>query len=368
MTNALQRVIGVLCAGCIVVAGHVVVRGDEPDVEFVQQQTKQLRSLGKDPFPIYSKTAGNGMVKVEPGNRASWNDDAAVFLGDLGWTCDSSINVWDGIVFVNVGPSVVKVGSLELEKGAYCEYGSGTFQKKTFAELAGKSSNLSTAALRQWNDATGNFSTVAVFVEVNEGKAVLRKTDGSVIRVLLERLSDRDLRYIDSLVTSDPKAEQESNEEVPASQMSIGRERTSSPSQDVIANSQGTQERLVDDTSADDSGKGAAKWPALRYSLGRDEGLRGRPHNTLRVINPYESSVRVGLRLEGGYGRDFIVPARLSREIDLPNGVFHVYFRFDDEPDNVYLGDDLRLFGFGSNVSLRLRSAVEGNYSIRQVD
>jgi hypothetical protein len=49
-----------------------------------------LQAPRKSPFLIYLKTVGKGLVKVEPGNKAHWNEDAAVYLGDLGWTCDSS--------------------------------------------------------------------------------------------------------------------------------------------------------------------------------------------------------------------------------------------------------------------------------------
>ena len=209
MIRASQWMIGVLCAVSIVVSSQAIVRGDEPDVDFTQHQMKKLRALRKTPFPVYSKTAKKGVVKVEPGNRAIWNDDAAVYLGDLGWTYNSSINLWNGFVFVNVGPSVVKVGSLELEKGEYAAYGNGKFQKETLAELAGKPSTPSTASSRHWTDVTGKFSTEGDFVEVKDGKAVLRKADGRVIRIQLERLSDQDRRHIDSLTTSGPKGDQE---------------------------------------------------------------------------------------------------------------------------------------------------------------
>lgn len=49
---------------------------------------------------------------------------------------------------------------------------------------------------RVWNDRTGRFSLEASLLSSDENEAVLKKRDGSVVRVPLVRLSDGDLKYI----------------------------------------------------------------------------------------------------------------------------------------------------------------------------
>ena len=46
---------------------------------------------------------------------------------------------------------------------------------------------------RKWTDRTGKFSTEADLVHVKDGKAILKKSDGKVIAVPLDRLSAADL-------------------------------------------------------------------------------------------------------------------------------------------------------------------------------
>jgi hypothetical protein len=60
------------------------------------------------------------------------------------------------------------------------------------------------------------------------------------------------------------------------------------------------------------------------------------------------------------------VAASRSRAVNLPNGEYQVYFRFSDEPDALYRGDDFSLFD--ASAELRLGGAVEGNYAVRRVD
>ncbi len=52
--------------------------------------------------------------------------------------------------------------------------------------------------LRTWTDSTGKFRVEAEFVELKDGKVQLRKQDGKVIDVPLERLSAADQEYIKS--------------------------------------------------------------------------------------------------------------------------------------------------------------------------
>lgn len=55
------------------------------------------------------------------------------------------------------------------------------------------------AQTRTWTDSTGKFTIEAEFVNVADGKVGLRKTDGGLIVVPLERLSEPDRRHVQSL-------------------------------------------------------------------------------------------------------------------------------------------------------------------------
>jgi hypothetical protein len=52
---------------------------------------------------------------------------------------------------------------------------------------------------RRWTDITGRKSVEAEFVEEKDGKAFLRKGDGKVVGVALEKLSQEDQQYVKSL-------------------------------------------------------------------------------------------------------------------------------------------------------------------------
>ena len=52
---------------------------------------------------------------------------------------------------------------------------------------------------RTWTDSTGKFSVEAELIEVRDGKAQLRKADGSTLAVPVARLSERDVRYLAAL-------------------------------------------------------------------------------------------------------------------------------------------------------------------------
>jgi len=62
------------------------------------------------------------------------------------------------------------------------------------------------ADAREWVDATGKSRVTAEFVALRSGKAILEKTDGSIIAVPLERLSAADRDYIQSLTAPKPAA------------------------------------------------------------------------------------------------------------------------------------------------------------------
>ena len=50
-------------------------------------------------------------------------------------------------------------------------------------------------ALRTWSDATGKFQIEAELVKVEDGHAVLKKSDGSLVRIALDKLSLADRLY-----------------------------------------------------------------------------------------------------------------------------------------------------------------------------
>ena len=131
-----------ICAVSLLCLWTLHAVADEPDYDLTNLTTKQLKGLKKNPLPVFSKTAGLGVVELEKGEKARWNQDAVVLikvLGVLGWASSSSINLKEGDVFVNVGPTVVKVGDSELKKGEYALYSAKKFKKVTLLELGEKS-------------------------------------------------------------------------------------------------------------------------------------------------------------------------------------------------------------------------------------
>ena len=56
--------------------------------------------------------------------------------------------------------------------------------------------------LREFTDSTGQFTVTARFVEFKAGKAYLKKTDGDVIGVSMQKLSKEDQKYIRDLLKS----------------------------------------------------------------------------------------------------------------------------------------------------------------------
>jgi hypothetical protein len=97
-------------------------------------------------------------------------------------------------------------------------------------------------------------------------------------------------------------------------------------------------------------------WP--KYSgelLGRME---------VRVTNPNEFRVRVGLRSDGK-GRDFNVEPNATEFVRVPNGRYDIYFQYSSDPDGLYQGDSFTLKGNGAEI--QIVKVVNGNYGIRKV-
>lgn len=63
-------------------------------------------------------------------------------------------------------------------------------------ELDQTSTSTESSASRTWTDATGKFQVDAVYKGVKDGKVVLQKTDGRIIQVPLEVLSERDRSFV----------------------------------------------------------------------------------------------------------------------------------------------------------------------------
>lgn len=86
--------------------------------------------------------------------------------------------------------------------------------------------------------------------------------------------------------------------------------------------------------------------------------------NTVRVKNPNNFAVKVGLR-SGQDGKDFEVSAHGSSSISVPDGYFDIYFQYSTDPDGLYQGDSFTLAGNG--VEIQIVKVVNGNYGIRKV-
>lgn len=59
---------------------------------------------------------------------------------------------------------------------------------------------------RKWSDAGGTYSVVAEFVELKDGVVRLRREDGRIARIPLDRLSEADQRYVRQKMTGRPDA------------------------------------------------------------------------------------------------------------------------------------------------------------------
>ena len=57
----------------------------------------------------------------------------------------------------------------------------------------------SSALARKWTDSSGKYTVEAEYVDVKEGKVMLRKSDGTTIAIPLEKLCDADRQYLGSL-------------------------------------------------------------------------------------------------------------------------------------------------------------------------
>jgi hypothetical protein len=98
-------------------------------------------------------------------------------------------------------------------------------------------------------------------------------------------------------------------------------------------------------------------WPAIRATL--------RGALPVRVENPSDVTVRVGIRTKDGDGCDFVVGPRGEGSASVPDGRYDVYLQYSSEPAALYQGDPVDLRGFG--VRIRLVQVVGGNYGTKRV-
>ncbi len=82
---------------------------------------------------------------------------------------------------------------------------------------------------RRWSDDTGQYSVEAEFVQMQDGKAVLRRTDGTIVAVPLRRLSSGDQDYLKELV-----ARRKGEQQAAPDQPNEGHNQTSSVGQRTI--------------------------------------------------------------------------------------------------------------------------------------
>ncbi|MBE9572730.1 MAG: hypothetical protein IMF11_19055 [Proteobacteria bacterium] len=90
--------------------------------------------------------------------------------------------------------------------------------------------------------------------------------------------------------------------------------------------------------------------------------LRG--NNPVRIVNPNDFSVNVGLR-SNGRGKDFTVPSNGLQTVYVPNGHYEIYFEYSTDENALYKGDDFSLSNNG--VEIKIVKVVDGNYGIRKV-
>ncbi len=91
--------------------------------------------------------------------------------------------------------------------------------------------------VRKWRDGTGKFSVDAELLNIEDDKAVLKKTTGSVIRVPISRLSEVDRRYLTSWKQSQAEKAKDDAEAVPKAEPSPEKLRwTMDPAQMKIPN------------------------------------------------------------------------------------------------------------------------------------
>jgi hypothetical protein len=84
----------------------------------------------------------------------------------------------------------------------------------------------------------------------------------------------------------------------------------------------------------------------------------------VRVVNPNDFTVRVGLR-SGGKGKDFVVTNGETESVRVANGRYDTFFQYSSDPDGLYQGDSFTLNN--TSIEIEIVKVVDGNYGIRKV-
>ncbi len=119
-----------------------------------------------------------------------------------------------------------------------------------------------------------------------------------------------------------------------------------------------------DYTAADKTDNAARKDPELSDTLLPPFTSPLKGSNEVRVKNPNDFGVTVGLRSEEK-GRDFQVAAYGVSSAFVPNGKYRIYFVYSNKPDALFEGDAFSLDGNG--VEIQIVKVVGGNYGIKRV-
>ena len=160
--------------------------------------------------------------------------------------------------------------------------------------------------VREWQDDTGKFSVDAELLEIEDGKAVLKKTDGSVIRVPTSRLSGAGRRYLRSWKKSQAKKAEADAEAVPESEPSPEKLRwTMNPAQMKIPNAK-VSGRLHGQTFVMD--KTELSGSVLTLSEDKEEFYADRYVKLGLFLQEGETLVGKKYRIAGGMGMGMGVP------------------------------------------------------------
>jgi hypothetical protein len=103
----------------------------------------------------------------------------------------------------------------------------------------------------------------------------------------------------------------------------------------------------------------ATDWPECARALPAGD-------HEVRIRNPNPVAVKVGLRSQGA-GLDLDVPATATRSVQVPTGVYEVFFCYQGNSAEVLQGDDIKLTLPGQGIQLTLVTATgAGNYRLRR--
>ncbi|MCE9608552.1 MAG: hypothetical protein K8U03_27010 [Planctomycetia bacterium] len=130
--------------------------------------------------------------------------------------------------------------------------------------------SVASAADRQWTDASGSFSVKAELVEVKDGNVHLKKTDGEVIVVAVNKLSAADRNYLSSRPAGKPVANK------PADSKSTDTKPSDAPPTDTSDEDKSGLMKLAD--SSGDGKISRAEWTKLAqgfrdYDIDKDNAL-----------------------------------------------------------------------------------------------